>query len=154
MPRECNGDLQGQGLRVAIAAARFNGQVVDRLLGGAVDCLLRHGVANDAVTVARCPGSWELPLVCRRLARGGEHDAVIALGCVIRGETPHFDYVAAECCRGVAQVSLDVDVPVIFGVLTTDNVDQAMDRAGLKSGNKGFDCAMAAIETAKLLRQL
>ncbi|MFW5859081.1 MAG: 6,7-dimethyl-8-ribityllumazine synthase [Planctomycetota bacterium] len=154
MAREINGGLNGQGMRIAIAMSRFNSNVSERLLEGACDALLRNDVAADDITCARCPGAWELPLVCDRLAGGGRYDAVIALGCIIRGDTPHFDYVAAECAKGVAQAGLKHAVPVIFGVLTTDTVDQALNRAGLKSGNKGFDAALGAIEMVNLLRDL
>jgi len=154
MPREIVGELQGQGLRVAIAAARFNSAIVDRLVDAAVDCLVRHGVGDEDITVARCPGSWELPLLCRRFAGDGQIDAVIALGCVIRGDTAHFDYVAGQCASGVARAALDADKPVIFGVLTTDTVEQADNRSGIKQGNKGFDAALAAIETCRLLGKL
>jgi len=154
MPHELSAVLDGKGLKIAIAAARFNAQIVDGLLGGALDGLRRHGVADSDITVVRCPGSWELPLVCRRLATGGAYHAVIALGCVIRGDTPHFDYVAGECAKGLGRLSDHGDVPVIFGVLTTDTVDQALNRAGLKHGNKGWDCALGAIEMCRLSEQL
>ncbi len=154
MPREIIGMLDGKGMRVAIAVARFNSQITDRLLEGALDALRRNHVADGDVTVVRCPGSWELPLVCQRLAANNSADAVLALGCLIRGETPHFDYIAAECAKGVAQVGMQSGVPVVFGVLTTDTVDQAMDRAGLKSGNKGFEAAVTAIEMVNVMRAL
>ncbi|MDA3962456.1 MAG: 6,7-dimethyl-8-ribityllumazine synthase [Planctomycetota bacterium] len=154
MAREIGGTLNGAGLKVAIAAARFNSRIVEGLVGGTLDGLVRNGVADGDITIARCPGSMELPLLCRRLATSGDYDAVIALGCVIRGETPHFDYVAGECAKGVSRCAEDADLPVIFGVLTTDTVDQAMNRAGIKHGNKGFDCALAAIEMCTLLRGL
>lgn len=154
MPRQIDGELVGTGLRVAVAATRFNAHVVDALVAGAVDCLVRHGVADDDVLVVRCPGAWELPLVCQRLARAGRHDAVVALGCVIRGQTPHFEHVAAACATGVARVALECDLPVSFGVLTADSVEQALDRAGLKLGNKGADAALAAIETCRALGKL
>lgn len=154
MPREIAGDLNGSGLKVAIAAARFNAHIVENLVGGCVDGLIRHGVADDQVTVARCPGAWELPMLARRLARSGAYDAVVALGCVIRGDTPHFDYVAGECAKGIARAAEEADLPVVFGVLTTDTVDQALDRAGVKHGNKGFDAAMTAIEMCRLLGSL
>lgn len=148
------GDLKGEGHRVAIAAARFNGQIVEQLIIGAIDGLVRHGVAEDAITVARCPGSWELPLVAKRLAASGTYDSVIALGAVIRGETPHFDYVAGEAAKGLAMVQMETNVPVIFGVLTTDTTDQAQARAGGKAGNKGYDAAVSAIEMVNLLEGL
>lgn len=154
MSDEIRGSLQGAGMRIGIAAARFNDAIVDRLIDGARDALVRHGVEADNTAVVRCPGSWELPLLCRRMATSGKYDAIIALGCVIRGGTAHFDYVAGQACSGIAQASLDADVPVIFGVLTTDTVEQAMDRAGIKHGNKGFDAAVSAIEMVDVLRQL
>lgn len=153
MATNIDGGLQAGGLSIAIAAARFNSTIVERLVEGAVDGLQRSGVADDAITIARCPGAWELPLVCQKLA-AGSYDAVIALGCVIRGDTPHFDHVAGECSKGVSKVALDSGKPVIFGVLTTDTVDQAWNRAGIKAGNKGFESAMAAIEMINLLKKL
>jgi 6,7-dimethyl-8-ribityllumazine synthase len=149
-----SGDLKGEGHRVAIAAARFNSQIVDQLVGGAIDGLTRHGVVADAISVVHCPGSWELPLVVKRLAESGKFDAVIACGAVIRGETPHFDYVAGEAAKGIGMASLQTGVPVVFAVLTTDTVDQAWARAGGKAGNKGFDAAMTAIEMVNLLENL
>ncbi len=154
MAKEIEGTLSGAGVKVAIAVARFNQHIVDGLLAGARDGLARNGVADADVTVARCPGSWELPLLARRLGRTGEVDAIIALGCLIRGDTPHFDYIASECTKGLAQVGLELDLPVVFGVLTTDTVDQAHDRSGLKGGNKGFDVALGALEMVDLLRNL
>ncbi len=154
MAHSISGDLKGEGHRIALAVARFNGQVVEALVAGAVDGLVRHGVAEDAITIVRCPGSWELPLVCRKLATSTKYDAVIALGAVIRGETPHFDYVAGECAKGLASVAASTQVPVIFAVLTTDTTEQALARAGGKAGNKGFDAAMSAIEMVNLLENL
>lgn len=148
------GDIKGKGCRVAIAAARFNADIVDKLLAGAVDGLVRHGVAKEAITVVRCPGSWELPLVCQKLAASGRHDAVIALGAVIRGDTAHFDYVAGGCADGLARVALDARLPVVFGVLTCETVQQAEARAGGKAGNKGFDAAITALEMINLLGAL
>ncbi len=149
-----NGQRRGEGLRVALVCSRFNELVTERLLAGAHDGLLRHGVDEESVTVAWVPGAFELPLAAMRLAASGEVDAVVCLGAVIRGATPHFDYVAGQCAAGVQRVQLDTGVPAVFGVLTTDTVDQALDRAGGKAGNKGFDAAAAAIEMADLLRQL
>ena len=152
MPKSISGDLSGSGKRFAIIATRFNGQVVGLLVAGAIDTLVRHGVKDADITVVRCPGAWELPLVARRLATTAKAPAaVIALGCVVRGETPHFDYVAGECAKGLAAVQAESGVPVAFGVLTTDTSDQAMARAGGKAGNKGVDAAMDAIEMANLL---
>jgi 6,7-dimethyl-8-ribityllumazine synthase len=151
---EIEGALQGEGLRVAIAVARFNSFITDRLLGGALDGLRRHGVAEDAVTVVRVPGSWELPVTVKALAESGKYDAIICLGAVIRGETPHFDYVAGEAAKGIGQAMMTTGVPVAFGVLTTNTLEQAIDRAGAKSGNKGFDAAATVIEMAGVLRQI
>ncbi|KRT73153.1 MAG: 6,7-dimethyl-8-ribityllumazine synthase, 6,7-dimethyl-8-ribityllumazine synthase [Deltaproteobacteria bacterium CSP1-8] len=153
MVRTIEGDLQGQGLKVAIVASRFNSFITDRLVEGALDALRRHGVQEKDITLVKVPGSFELPLAVRR-ASAGKVDAVIALGALIRGGTPHFEYLSAEVTKGVAQVMLDSGVPVSFGVLTTDTVEQAIERAGTKSGNKGFEAASSAIEMAKLLRQM
>ena len=149
-----SGQRRGEGLRVALVCSRFNELVTERLLAGATDGLLRHGVDEASVTVAWVPGAFELPLAAARLAASGEVDAVVCLGAVIRGATAHFDYVAGQCAAGVMRAQLDAGIPVIFGVLTTETVEQALDRAGGKSGNKGFDAAAAAIEMADLLRQL
>lgn len=149
-----SGQRQGDGLRVALVCSRFNELVTERLLAGAHDGLLRHGVDESSITLAWVPGAFELPLAALRLAGSGEYDAVVCLGAVIRGATAHFDHVAGQCAAGMQRAQLDTGVPVIFGVLTTDTVEQALDRAGGKSGNKGFDAAAAAIEMADLLRQL
>jgi 6,7-dimethyl-8-ribityllumazine synthase len=148
------GQLRGDGLRVAIAAGRFNDFITERLLAGAKDGLVRHGVDEASITVAWAPGAFELPLVAQRLAASGEYDAVICLGAVIRGATGHYEHVAGQCAAGIERVQLDTGVPVIFGVLTTENVEQAVERAGTKAGNKGFESAMTAIEMVDLLRQL
>jgi 6,7-dimethyl-8-ribityllumazine synthase len=148
------GEYSGRGRRFAIAASRFNRVIVDRLVEGARACLERHGVAEADVDVAWTPGAFELPLVARRLALSGGYDGVICLGAVIRGGTPHFDFVAAEAARGIADAARDADVPVSFGVLTTDDIEQARQRAGGEHGNKGWDAALAAIEMASLLEQL
>lgn len=140
--------------RYAIVVARFNSFVTEPLLAGALDCLGRHGVAGDRVTVARVPGSWEIPIVARKLARSANYDAVICLGAIIRGDTPHFDYVAAEASKGVAAVSMESDIPVVFGILTTDSTDQAVERAGVKAGNKGWDAAHTALEMVDLYTRL
>lgn len=153
MVRMIEGDLQGQGLKVTIVVARFNSFITDRLLEGAMDALRRHGVEDKDISVMKVPGSFELPLGVRKAAKG-KVDAVIALGALIRGGTPHFDYLSAEVIKGVAQVTLDSGMPVAFGVLTTDTVEQAIERAGAKAGNKGFEAALSAIEMAKLLRQM
>jgi 6,7-dimethyl-8-ribityllumazine synthase len=139
---------------VAIVAARFNDFIVDRLVEGAIDGLSRHGIARSAITLVRTPGAFELPLVAQRLAKGGKFDAVIALGAVIRGSTPHFDYVCAEVSKGCGVAMLQSGLPVIFGVLTTDTIEQAVERAGTKAGNKGFEAALAAIEMINLGRAL
>src|SRR3954469_15524706 len=143
-----------QGARFAIVAARFNSFIVERLVEGALDALRRHGADLSKVTVVRVPGAWEIPLVCSRLAHSKKVDAVIALGAVIRGSTPHFDYVSSEVSKGVAQVSMNSGVPVSFGVLTTDTIEQAIERAGTKAGNKGVDAALAAVELVSLGRAL
>jgi 6,7-dimethyl-8-ribityllumazine synthase len=143
-----------KGARFGIVASRFNHFVVDRLLDGAVDALVRHGAAAEAITVVRVPGAWELPIVVRRLATSRKVDAVIALGAVIRGATPHFDYVAGEATKGLASAVEGSAVPIAFGVLTTDSIEQAVERAGTKAGNKGWDAAMSAIEMVSLARAL
>jgi 6,7-dimethyl-8-ribityllumazine synthase len=148
------GALSAEGLKIAIVVSRFNSFVTEQLVEGARDCIRRHGGSEDNVTLARVPGSWEIPLVAKRAAASGKHDAVICVGAVIRGDTPHFDYVAAEVSKGIAAVSLETGVPVSFGVLTTDTVDQAIDRAGTKAGNKGFDAAQSALEMVNLLREM
>jgi 6,7-dimethyl-8-ribityllumazine synthase len=148
------GVLSAEGLNIAIVVSRFNSFITEQLLEGALDCIRRHGGSEEKVTLARVPGSWEIPLVAKRAAATKRYDAVICLGAVIRGDTPHFDYVAAEVSKGVAAVSLETGVPVAFGVLTTDTVDQAVDRAGTKAGNKGFDAAGSALEMVNLLRTM
>jgi 6,7-dimethyl-8-ribityllumazine synthase len=148
------GKLVAENLKFALVVSRFNSFITERLLEGALDCLRRQGVSEDALTVVRVPGAWEIPLVARRLAQAQTHDAVICLGAVIRGSTPHFDYVAAEVSKGVAQVSLETGVPIGFGILTTDTLEQAIERAGSKAGNKGFAAAEAAIEMVNLLKEL
>ncbi|GAV31226.1 6,7-dimethyl-8-ribityllumazine synthase [Coriobacteriaceae bacterium EMTCatB1] len=145
------GDLIGQGLKVGIVVSRFNELLSSKLLSGAMDALTRHGVAEKDVDVAWVPGAFEIPLVAKRMAGSGRYDAVLALGVVIRGGTPHFEYVAAEVSKGVAKASLDTGVPVIFGVVTADTIEQAVERSGTKAGNKGWDAALAGIEMAKLL---
>lgn len=148
------GDLIGSGLSVGICVSRFNELLSSRLLNGALDGLTRHGVAEDDVDVAWVPGAFELPLVAQRMARSGKYDFVLALGVVIRGGTPHFEYVAAEVSKGIAKIALDSGVPVMFGVITADTIEQAVERAGTKHGNKGWDAALAGIETAKVLSAL
>jgi 6,7-dimethyl-8-ribityllumazine synthase len=154
MPSIIEGDLSAKGLRFAIIVGRFNSFISERLLAGALDALTRSGCTEENIEIVRVPGSWEMPVVARELVKMKRHDAIIALGAVIRGDTPHFDYVAGEMARGLAEVARESGVPVAFGVLTTNNVEQAVDRAGAKSGNKGFDAAMSAIEMANLMRRL
>lgn len=154
MGRVFEGHLTGAGLRIAVVVGRFNDFISGRLVAGAQDALVRHGVNEETIDVAWVPGAFEIPLVARRLAESGRYDAVIALGAIIRGSTPHFDYVAAETAKGIASASLQTNVPVIFGVLTTDTIEQAIERAGTKSGNKGWDAAVTALEMANLLRSL
>jgi 6,7-dimethyl-8-ribityllumazine synthase len=151
---EYEGQLRGEGLRVAIAASRFNDFITERLLAGAKDGLVRHGVDETSITVAWAPGAFELPLVAQRLASSNEYDAVICLGAVIRGATGHYEHVAGQCAAGIERVQLDTGVPVVFGVLTTETVEQAIERAGTKAGNKGFESAMTAVEMVDLMRQL
>lgn len=148
------GDLIGSGLRVGICVSRFNELLSSRLLGGATDALTRHGVADDDIDVVMVPGAFEIPIVAKSMAESGAYDVVLALGVIIRGGTPHFEYVAAEVSKGIAKVSLDSGVPVMFGVITADTIDQAVERAGTKHGNKGWDAALAGIETAKVLKAL
>jgi 6,7-dimethyl-8-ribityllumazine synthase len=154
MPQTIEGNLSAAGLRFAIVASRFNGLVVEPLVAGAVDAIVRSGGDPSAITIVRCPGAWELPQVVRRVVARGGVDAVIALGAVIRGATPHFDYVAGEAAHGIAAAAATADLPVSFGVLTTETIEQALERAGTKAGNKGFDAALAAIELASLFRAL
>ncbi len=148
------GMLSGRDRRFGIVVGRFNEFIGGKLLDGALDALRRNEVAADNITTAWCPGAFEIPLVAKRLASTGQFDAVICLGAVIRGSTPHFDYVAGEAAKGIAQVSLETGVPIAFGVLTTDTIEQAIERAGTKAGNKGFEAAMTAIEMANLLEQI
>jgi 6,7-dimethyl-8-ribityllumazine synthase len=153
-PRIVSGALDGKGMRIAIVVSRFNDFIVDRLLHGALDCLVRHGVSEGDITIARVPGALEIALAAQRMARSKKHDAIVCLGCVIRGETSHFDQVAAEVSRGVAQAALDTGRPVTFGVVTAENLEQAIERAGAKGGNRGWDAALAAIEMVALLKGL
>jgi 6,7-dimethyl-8-ribityllumazine synthase len=152
--RTLNGDLVARDLRFAIVASRFNDFITARLLDGAVDALVRHGASESDIEVVRVPGAYEIPLVAREMARSKKYSAVICLGAVIRGATPHFEYVSSEVSKGVAAVSLETGLPVVFGVLTTDSIEQAVERAGTKSGNKGWDAALSAIEMANLKKQL
>lgn len=152
MPRNYEGHLQAQGLRIGIVVSRFNEFITNRLLGGAIDALIRHGASDEAIEIAWVPGAFEIPLVAKRMSASGRYDAIICLGCIIRGSTPHFDYVAAETSKGIAQIALQSGCPVAFGVLTTDSIEQAIERAGTKAGNKGWDAALSAVEMANLLR--
>jgi 6,7-dimethyl-8-ribityllumazine synthase len=154
MPKYFEGNLDAKGLKFGILVSRFNSFIGDRLLEGALDALLRHGAEDGDISIARVPGAFEIPLAAKKMAETGRYDAIICLGAVIRGSTPHFDYVAAEVSKGIASVSLDSGVPISFGVLTTDSIEQAIERAGTKAGNKGFDAAMTAMETVNLFKGL
>lgn len=148
------GQLDGEGLKAALVVSRFNGFITSKLLEGATDCLLRHGVQDEDMDVFMVPGAWEIPAMAARLAHSGGFDMVICLGAVIRGETPHFDLVAAESAKGVAQAGMDAKIPVAYGIVTADTVEQAVDRAGAKGGNRGFDAALTALEMVNLYRQV
>jgi len=148
------GDFTATDARFAIVVARFNGFIVEQLLAGALDTLRRQGVDEEQITVVRVPGGWEMPYAAQRLAAAGRYEAIITLGCVIRGGTPHFDYVAGECAKGIGQVASRGEIPVIFGVLTTETIEQAVERAGTKAGNKGADAAQSALEMVSLARRL
>ena len=154
MAKIIQGDLSGKGLKIGIVAARFNDFITSRLVDGALDGLQRHGVAEADIEIVRVPGAYEIPLAARMFAQSRKFHAIICLGAVIRGATPHFEYVSAEVSKGVASVSLETGLPVIFGVLTTDTIEQAIERAGTKSGNKGWDAAISAIEMANVMKQL
>jgi 6,7-dimethyl-8-ribityllumazine synthase len=151
--RTYEGHLQGEGLKIGIVIARFNEFISTRLLGGAKDALIRHGVSEEDIDVAWVPGAFEIPVVASKMAQSGKYDSVICLGCIIRGATPHFDYVAAESAKGIASISMSTGLPVMYGILTTDTIEQAVERAGTKAGNKGWDVAVGAIEMANLMRQ-
>lgn len=148
------GNLIANSMKVGIVAARFNEFITNKLLGGAMDGLLRHGVQEEDVQVAWVPGAFEIPLIASKMAKSGKYDAVICLGAVIRGSTTHYDYVCSEVSKGIATVSLHSDIPVMFGVLTTENIEQAIERAGSKAGNKGYDCAVGAVEMVNLIREI
>lgn len=148
------GNLDAKGLKFAILVTRFNSLITDRLLAGALDALARTGCKESDIEIVKAPGSWELPVVARQLASAKRHDGIICLAAVIRGDTPHFDYIASEASKGLAQTAMEFGIPVAFGVLTCDTLEQALDRAGAKSGNKGFDAAMGAVEMGNLMRQL
>ena len=148
------GKLTAKNMKIAIVVARFNEFITSKLLSGCIDCLIRHEAADEDLTVAWVPGAFEIPMAAKKLAESGKYDAVICLGAVIRGATPHFDYVCAEASKGIAQVSMQTGVPVAFGVLTTENIQQAVERAGTKAGNKGVDCAMTAMEMVNLINEM
>ena len=154
MPNIIEGNLSATGLKCAIVVARFNSFITDRLVEGAVDALVRHGAVDADIDLVKVPGAFELPLVAKKLAAAGKYDGIICLGAVIRGSTPHFDYVCAEASKGIASASMDHDIPIAFGVLTTDTIEQAVERAGTKAGNKGFEAAVGIIEMANLVKQL
>ena len=148
------GHLQAEGLKFTIIASRFNDFIVDRLIGGAVDYLVRHGAAREDLTIIRVPGAFEMPLAAKKLAKSARYHFIVCVGAVIRGSTPHFDFVASECAKGLAQVSMESGVPIGFGVLTTDNLEQAIERAGSKAGNKGVEAAAAALELFRVMEQI
>jgi 6,7-dimethyl-8-ribityllumazine synthase len=154
MAKYIEGHLQGAGKKIGIVVSRFNSFISEKLLEGAIDTLVRSGVDSDDIVVVRVPGAFEIPLAAQKMAKSGSHDAVICLGVVIRGATPHFDYVAGEVAKGTAQVMLDAGIPVLFGVLTTETIEQAIERAGTKAGNKGADVAMAAVEMIDLMGRI
>ncbi len=152
--RTLEGNVVASDLKVAIVAARFNEFIVSKLIGGAKDALVRHGMKEDDITLAWVPGAFEIPLIAKQLAKSGKYDAIVCVGAVIKGATSHYDYVCAEVSKGIASVSLETNVPVAFGVVTTDNIEQAIERAGTKAGNKGYDAACTAIEMANLMKSL
>jgi 6,7-dimethyl-8-ribityllumazine synthase len=154
MPRILQGRISAEGFRFAIIVSRFNDFISSKLVEGAMDALIRHGVDEKKVSLVRVPGSFEIPATAKRLAKSGNYDAIICLGAVIRGDTPHFDYIAAEVSKGIANVSLESNIPLTFGVLTTDNLEQAIERAGSKAGNKGWDAAISAMEMVNLFKEL
>jgi 6,7-dimethyl-8-ribityllumazine synthase len=154
MPTIVEGLLHASGKRFGIVASRFNELITKKLLEGAIDCLVRHGAGGDAISITWVPGAFEIPLAAKKMAKSGNFNAIICLGAVIRGNTPHFDYIASEVAKGIASLGLELEIPVIFGVLTTDTIDQAVERAGTKSGNKGWDAALSAIEMADLLAKM
>ena len=148
------GHVVGGDIRIGIVAARFNEFIVGKLVSGALDGLKRHEVDEDQIDIAWVPGAFEIPLICQKMVKSGKYDAIIALGAVIRGSTTHYDYVCSEVSKGVANVALNADIPVMFGVLTTENIEQAIERAGSKAGNKGYDCALGALEMVNLIREI
>ncbi|MEK6576807.1 MAG: 6,7-dimethyl-8-ribityllumazine synthase [Nitrospirota bacterium] len=154
MPKVVEGSIIGKGLRFGIVVSRFNDFISDKLLGGAVDALTRSGAKGEDIEIARVPGSFEIPLVAKKMAQTGKYDAIICLGAIIRGATPHFEYLSAEVTKGIAQISLDLIFPIAYGIITSDNLEQAIERAGTKSGNKGWDAALSAIEMVNLFKNL
>ena len=152
--RVLEGNVVGSGMKMAIVGSRFNEFIVSKLIGGAEDALIRHGVDKDDITLAWVPGAFEIPLVAKKLAKSGKYDAVICVGAVIKGATTHYDYVCAEASKGIAHASFETDVPVIFGIVTTENIEQAIERAGTKAGNKGYDAACTAIEMVNLRKEI
>ena len=154
MAKTYEGNLSAAGLKFGIVVSRWNSFITERMLAGAEDTLKRHGAADADIEVARVPGTWEIPVVAKKMANSGGYNAVVCIGCLIRGETPHFDYLAGEVTRGIGQIARDSGIPVTYGVITVENLEQAIDRAGAKSGNKGAEAAMAAIEMANLIKQL
>ncbi len=154
MPRIIEGRLNAQGKKFALVAGRFNDFITDKLVGGAVDALIRSGANDEDITIVKVPGAFEIPLAAKKMVQKGKYDAVICLGAVIRGATPHFEYVSAEVSKGVAMVGLEYGIPVIFGILTTDTIEQAIERAGTKSGNKGWSAAITAVEMANLMGEV
>lgn len=154
MSKNYEGNLLAGGLKFGIVVSRWNSFITDRMLGGAVDALKRHGAAEADIDIARVPGTWEIPVIAQKMANSGAYNAVVCIGCLIRGDTPHFDYLASEVTRGIGQIARDSGIPVTYGVITVENLEQAIDRAGAKSGNKGAEAAMAAIEMANLMKEL
>ncbi len=154
MPKVVEGSIIGKGLRFGIVVSRFNDFISDKLLGGAVDALTKSGAKGEDIEIAKVPGSFEIPLVAKKMAQTGKYDAIICLGAIIRGATPHFEYLSAEVTKGIAQVSLDLIFPIAYGIITSDNLEQAIERAGTKSGNKGWDAALSAIEMVNLFKNL
>ena len=150
--KKFEGNLQAKGFKFGLVVSRFNNFLTDKLLEGAVDCLVRHGASEDKISVAFCPGAFEIPYVASKMAKSGKYDAVICLGVVIRGDTPHFDYIASETTKGIAKLALDLDLPIIYGIVTADNLEQAIERSGTKAGNKGWNAAEAAIELVNLYK--
>ncbi len=154
MPKVVEGSIIGKGLRFGIVVSRFNDFISDKLLNGAVDALTRSGAKGDDIEITKVPGSFEIPLVAKKMAQTGKYDAIICLGAIIRGATPHFEYLSAEVTKGIAQISLDLTFPIAYGIITSDNLEQAIERAGTKSGNKGWDAALSAIEMVNLFKNL